>query len=299
MNARLQRLLLLFRCCIVAALLAWGWANARMGEALLWALLAGWAWAVLMLPRFLLPQLHRPDRWLAAIHAWWTEVWAAELVFSWLQPFALSKEADHLPAQSTQRGVLLLHGFTCNRGLWNDWMRVLRERGHPRVALSMEPAYGSIDDYADAIEAAVRQLEASAPGLPPLIVAHSMGGLAARAWWRRHGRAGRVLRIVTLGTPHAGTRLAHLSHTTNGKQMRRDSRWLRELAASESAEFHRLFDCLYTPLDQIVFPAETAVLNGAMAMALPERGHLGLVFDPRALAHVLRRLDEAAQQRTA
>jgi hypothetical protein len=49
------------------------------------------------------------------------------------------------------------------------------------------------------LEDAVRRLE-SATGLPPVIVAHSMGGLALRRWWAEHGDDSRVHHAVTIGT---------------------------------------------------------------------------------------------------
>jgi pimeloyl-ACP methyl ester carboxylesterase len=84
------------------------------------------------------------------------------------------------------RGVVLVHGFLCNRAFWTPWLAPLRARGHAFVAVTLEPAFGSIDDYAPAIEAAVRRVT-EATGQAPLIVGHSMGGLAIRAWLR-HAR---------------------------------------------------------------------------------------------------------------
>ena len=77
--------------------------------------------------------------------------------------------------------MLFVHGFFCNRGLWNPWMRRLRAAGIPFVAVNLEPVFGSIDSYASIVEAAVRSLE-QATGGAPVIVAHSMGGLAVRSW---------------------------------------------------------------------------------------------------------------------
>ena len=75
------------------------------------------------------------------------------------------------------------------------------------MAVNLEPVFGSIDGYAPQIDAAVQQLTETT-GLPPLLVCHSMGGLAARAWLKRMNAESRVHHVVTIGTPHRGTSFA-------------------------------------------------------------------------------------------
>lgn len=301
MNGRLQRLTFLFRW-IVGPLLA---------------VSAGWLWGVAvglgvlalfvfgppltMLPHFLVLRFVPPAPGLPVaplgdlLQAWWREVVVVTRVFDWQQPWREHAEPDHVPeagAAHNRRGIVLLHGYNCNRALWNGWMRELRRRGVPCIAVTQEPAFGSIDRYAPAIDAAMRTLQART-GLAPLIVAHSMGGLSARAWWRSTGHDfSRIHRILTLGTPHHGTLLAKLGTTENARQMRGDSEWLNQLGRDEPSRLSDHFDCLYGHCDQIVFPAETAVLPGARILHLPARGHLQLVFEPQAFQRALALLDE-------
>eukprot|EP01035_Chromulina_nebulosa_P009829 gene9830-13259_t len=56
--------------------------------------------------------------------------------------------------------------------------------------------------------------------LAPVLLCHSMGGLAVRAWLRAHQADGRVHRVLTLGTPHGGTWLGRFSHAPPWRQMR-------------------------------------------------------------------------------
>lgn len=294
MNGLLQRVTSLIRWLGGAALVAWAGQRWGVQEAF-WALFAvvlgpGLA----MLPGFLVLRFvptgpGEPAPPLGALlQAWWREVLAVSRVFGWQQPWRERAEPDFLPADAQgPRGMLLLHGYSCNRGLWNTWMRQLRARGVPFIALTLEPAFGSIDRYAPEVERAAKALQ-DLTGLPPLLVAHSMGGLSARAWWRSVTHLqDRVHRVMTLGTPHRGTWLAKLGSTVNARQMRQDAPWLVELAAVEPADLGLRFDCVYSHCDQVVFPAGTAVLPQASVLHLPARGHLQLVFEPAVFERAL------------
>src|ERR1700754_3585513 len=110
--------------------------------------------------------------------SWCQEVLTAPQVFLWRQLFRSNAEPDYLPDMALgQPGVVLVHGFVCNRGLWNPWMRELRARKLSFVAVNLEPMFGSIDRYPRIIEEAVARVEA-ATGVPVVLVGHSMGGLA-------------------------------------------------------------------------------------------------------------------------
>ena len=291
MNARWQKILVLGWLLASAAWLAWAWPRSVALALGGWAIAASTSLAWLGLQFVLMRRINRRDatpaagRW-ALLRAWWLEALTCTWVFGWLQPFAHRQQPDWLPPTPTgQRGVVLVHGFLCNRGVWLPWLPELRARGHAYVALTLEPAFGSVDDYVAAIDTAMRQVQA-ATGLPPVLVGHSMGGLAARAWLRTLAQppAQRVYRILTLGTPHHGTWPARFSHTTNGMQMRLDSPWLQALAASEGAAQRALFSCWYSDCDNIVYPARSATLDGADNHLLQGLGHVHMVYAPQVRA---------------
>jgi pimeloyl-ACP methyl ester carboxylesterase len=224
---------------------------------------------------------------LAVLRAWLTEAWYAALVFGWRQPFAWRRVPDHVPAAATGvRGVVLIHGFACNRGFWNPWMRSLRARGVPYIAVNLEPVFGSIDDYAAIIDGAVRRL-AAATGRPPLVVGHSMGGLAARAWLRACDGASRAHHVVTIGTPHAGTWLARFSRMKNARQMRQRSGWIEALAPHTQGIAPGFFTCWYSDCDNVVFPTLTATLPGADNRFVPGAAHVDLAFHPEVVRHTM------------
>lgn len=227
--------------------------------------------------------------WKELATAWLGETLVAPRVFCWRQPFRSEAIADQLSVDCVipgKRGVVFIHGFFCNRGFWAPWLKQLQGSGHAFVAVNLEPPFASIDDYAPIIEDAVLRVTA-ATGLPPLLVCHSMGGLAARAWLKVMRAESRISRVVTLGTPHRGTWLARFSRLANGRQMQLSGRWHQALDVGMHPDRHALFTCWYSNCDNIVFPSFTATLPGADNRLLRGAAHVQLAFLPEVMRATL------------
>lgn len=227
------------------------------------------------------------------VRAWLAETRTALVVFGWRQPFRAAAVPDHLPADARgRRGVLLVHGFVCNRGLWNPWLRRLRAAGVPCVAVNLEPPFGRIEDYAPIVDAGVKRL-ADATGAAPLVVAHSMGGLAVREWLAQTQGRRPVHAVITIGTPHRGTWLARFAFSPNGRQMRLAGPWVEALARREPAR-RPPFVCFYGACDNIVFPASTATLPDADNCLVRGVAHVDMAYDDTVFGEAMRRLREPA-----
>jgi pimeloyl-ACP methyl ester carboxylesterase len=218
-------------------------------------------------------------------------------IFGWRMPWRANAVEDHLPRTSRGlRGVVFIHGYICNRGLWNPWMRRLLKLDRAFVAVSLEPVFASIDDYIPQIERAVHRIE-TATGLAPVIVAHSMGGLVARAWLRsrashkRSDGTDEAARLITIGTPHRGTWLAGAALAANTRQMRMDSDWMSALAAREPPTLPGLITSWWSECDQIVYPPPTAVFPGSEARQLRGVGHIALTAREEIWNEIRRRID--------
>jgi pimeloyl-ACP methyl ester carboxylesterase len=221
--------------------------------------------------------------------AWLSECWIATVVFGWRQPFRPNAAPDSLVGARLkgQRGVVFIHGLVCNRGFWTPWLERLQGSGHAYVAVNLEPVFGSIATYVQTIDAAVKAMT-QASGMPPVLVCHSMGGLAARAWLARQAGTGHdapVHRIVTIGSPHRGTWLARFGQSVNAAQMRVGSPWLAELddafdskPKSATGEAGPLWLCWYSNCDHIVFPASSATLPDADNRLVRGAAHVQLAF---------------------
>lgn len=220
--------------------------------------------------------------------AWANEIWIDALVFGWRQPFRSMVMPDQVEGAELygQRGVVFVHSLICNRGFWAPWLRQLRGGKHAFAAVNLEPVFGSISAYVPAIDAAVRAVTA-ASGMPPVLVCHSMGGLAARAWLDSRVEKSCALpahHMVSIGSPHHGTWLAKFGHSPNAIEMREGSAWLAKLNA-RVADVPWL--CWYSNCDPVVFPASTATLPGADNRLVRGAAHVQLAFLPEVMNETL------------
>lgn len=219
------------------------------------------------------------------LHMALTECAAFVLLFSVIQPFERHfLGADRLAGAAGGRlPLLLVHGYECNRGFWR-WQRARLERAGRTVAtLNLEPVFASIDGYGEQIHRRIEEVCAATGAAQVVLVGHSMGGLAARAYLRAHGAA-RVARLVTLGAPHHGSRLAAIGIGINARQMECGSAWLTALNQPGAAPLPADARSAFSAYDNYVMPQDSPLLAGARNVALGPVGHLAMAFSPAVTA---------------
>lgn len=223
------------------------------------------------------------------------EFMATLLQSSWFMARAGARERIYDDASIPP--VLLIHGYGCNSGYWSHLTPLLDAAHISHAALDLEPMLGAIDDYVPLVARAAASLCLKSNTHNIVIVAHSMGGLVARAYVRAHG-AGCVAHIFTIGTPHHGTSLASMGIGRNAAQMRRapgtadapESAWLRALAAGETPATRALITSFYTHHDNIVAPQTSCILPHAHNVEFGGVGHVAMGRNPRVLNRLMQEL---------
>ncbi|MES2126494.1 MAG: alpha/beta fold hydrolase [Pseudomonadota bacterium] len=226
------------------------------------------------------------------------EFMATLLHSSWFM--AKARPTSHIYPGSEVAPVLLLHGYGCNSGYWAHLLPLLRAARISHATLDLEPTLADIDDYVPAVARGVEALRQASGATEVTLVAHSMGGLVARAYLRDHG-IGQIARVITLGTPHHGTSLANFGIGRNAIQMRRsldaveapESAWLHALAATENAALRARITSIYTHHDNIIAPQTSSLLPDAHNIAFGGIGHVAMGRNPRILACVMAELGRA------
>ena len=171
--------------------------------------------------------------------------------------------------------VLLVPGYGGGTAGLAVLARALRAEGRP-VALVRLPDNGTGDlrGSAQAVEAAAEQaLAAGAPSVD--VVGYSAGGVVARLWARDN--ADRVRRVVTLGSPHHGSRVAAAGALYAPaacpmacQQLVPESSLLSDLNDGDETPAGPPWVSLWTAQDEIVTPPESARLEGAVNVVLQD-----------------------------
>ena len=184
--------------------------------------------------------------------------------------------------------VLLLHGVLCNAGVWRGMKRRLKHAGlGPLYAPSYGPPLASIDLFADQIAAKIDQILAATGARQVSIVAHSMGGIVARAYVRKYGGA-KVRRVITIGTPHAGSAHAWLFPGTSLGQLRPGNAWLNALPAPGADS--PPYVSVWSWHDSMVAPQTSARLAHGRNVEIVGVGHNALLTDPEVAQRVIEEL---------
>ncbi|NKI40555.1 lipase family alpha/beta hydrolase [Streptomyces physcomitrii] len=194
------------------------------------------------------------------------------------------QEPTPLPADS-RPPVVLLHGFIDNRSVFVLLRRWLNRDGRHHVeSLNYSPLTFDVRAAADLLGKHIEEICARTGHREVDVVGHSLGGLIARYYVQRLGGDARVRTLVTLGTPHGGTRIVPLmdAHPIV-RQMRPGSDLIEELRLPAPHCRTRFFS-FWSELDQIMVPLETARITHPDLIAQNVRvsgvGHLALPVHP-------------------
>lgn len=185
------------------------------------------------------------------------------------------------------RLVIFVHGFMARGPVFGP-MR--EEVAHAASVETIDVSYGPLERF-EAVCERVRGLVADrADGRPVTLVGHSLGGLVSR-WVVQELGVGAVDRLITLASPHAGTRTARLFAGPLIDAIRPGSSVLRRLEASRETLGAVRSTAVVAGRDRMVTPpASAASLPGAEVVWLDHLGHNEILFDAHAIDVVKRRV---------
>jgi triacylglycerol lipase len=203
------------------------------------------------------------------------------------------------PVREGRGPVLLVPGYGGSRGSLSTLADRIRATGREATVLTL-PGDGTGDLRAQVRvldDAARDALDAGAPSVD--VIGYSAGGVVARLWVATEDGARAVRRVVTLGSPLHGTRIASAGGVLAPdacplacQQLSTGSALLAGVAGDPGVPWLSL----WTEDDRTVLPPESARLPGAVNVPLQDLcpdtvvGHSQLPADPLVTGLVLRAL---------
>lgn len=241
-------------------------------------------------------RLPAPAPGLVACLRVWMGYCASYALCALLVPLGFFLKGGRGRENSSGPPLVLVHGLYHNATSWLYLGYFLRRRGYAPFAMTYATRGASPKSICDRLEAHVRRVEERC-GRKPVLIGHSLGGLVIRAWLESEANRARVSGVITLGTPHGGSTLAHLAFGGLAANLRPGSAFLQRL---ESAPPLAPLPCvsLASPTDGAVLPAAALVPpKGWKFAATPESGHFAMLFRPSVARMLLAELRDMAQKR--
>lgn len=206
------------------------------------------------------------------------------------QGLLIARGARRPPCRAQgERVAVFVHGFLAAGPVF-DPLRAEVERhiGIPTVDFTYSPLSSFFDITARLANVLETRLERHCR---VSLVGHSLGGLVARWWVQEMGGHARADRVVTLATPHAGTKLPRVAPVPVASVLRPGSPVLSRLAAGRDRARHLPHVAVVAGQDGMVTPpSSAAALEDAEVAWLDDLGHNEMLFDARVHEIVVRAL---------
>jgi len=213
------------------------------------------------------------------------------------------RSAPALPAPDTTQlpteakpPVVLLHGFIDNRSVFVLLRRSLAQHGRQQIeSLNYSPLTCDIRTAAELLGRHIEEICERTGHERVDVVGHSLGGLIARYYVQRLDGDHRVRTLVTLGTPHSGTRVVPMMNAHPiVRQMRPGSDVIEELQKpAPGCRTH--FVSFWSDLDHLMDPLKTACIDHPDLLVQNVRvsgiGHLALPVHPAVATGIRQALD--------
>jgi len=181
--------------------------------------------------------------------------------------------------------ILMIHGFSNSSSSWHYHRKRLKEAGHKNLfTINLgDPRLSIEEDYVKKVDEMVQEIKKLTGRNDIVFVAHSMGGLVAREWRQNYAIDTEVKDIVTLGTPHDGTRLAHLTLGLSkcGKEMLPGSPLIEKQQEIAATDTETNYLHIGSRADHVVIPEGSAYWGSAPnteIVTLDATGHGGMLF---------------------
>jgi len=213
-------------------------------------------------------------------------------LFLFLTSCTAATTLEAKPAPAPSRAVVLVHGFMNTGAHFKLMQQRLEKSGYTCYSPTLTPwdGRGGLENLAAQLK---QDIDAHyKPDQKITLIGFSMGGIISRYYLQELEGAARCETFITISSPHHGTRTAWLYPTKGAEQMRPGSELLKYLTATENRLGNIKVISYRTPLDLMIFPAQSSVWDRAENVSFPVAAHPLMLLSNTVISDIEKRLKE-------
>ncbi|MDR2075695.1 MAG: hypothetical protein LBP61_01995 [Desulfovibrio sp.] len=187
--------------------------------------------------------------------------------------------------------VILVHGLLNNASAWLFLGRRLQMAGYPVSTFCYSSLFTPMEKILEDLDGHVRQVQALSGGRKSVFLGHSLGGLLVRRWLGGNGgRLTGTRGIITLGTPHGGSKVAIFASGSLARNIRPDGSLVAVLREAAPLEGLACVSLVSSADEAVLPPACLLPPPGWTLRLTPPVPHFLLLFSPSIASMVLEEL---------
>jgi len=185
-----------------------------------------------------------------------------------------------LQAQQQATAILLVHGFARHQSDWLWFIKYFSKKTNKSIfTVNLSPILGPIQQLASKINDKIIEIMVLTQCKNIILIGHSMGGLVASYYSEYLDQNNYITKVITLGTPFYGTKIAVAASGANVKQMEPENQFLAALREQINNSNKQYFN-IATQIDNLIYPWQSCLLanNLNRQKIYLSKSHLGLIF---------------------
>lgn len=196
------------------------------------------------------------------------------------------------PSARGARPVVLIHGYSMTRASLYVLAWRFRRAGYgPIYGVGYRTWFADLGTGVHRLAATVDRARRETGAVAIDVVAHSLGGLVTRLALRDPAVSHGVRKLVTLATPHAGTKVGAVAWESNARELRPGSALFRKLEEQGPIPPGVEVTSIFSPFDATVLPTRSAYLPGAASVEVDGIGHNTMLLSAKIFTLVREALE--------
>jgi triacylglycerol esterase/lipase EstA (alpha/beta hydrolase family) len=191
--------------------------------------------------------------------------------------------------------VILVHGYFMSRACFILLYLRMRQAGKRDIfTINLRPRTAPIEDLAHQLSEKIEEVIVLTKSDKVNIIGHSMGGIVSRYYIDHMNGAKKVNKLITIGTPHNGTKMAVFGFGANAREMIPGSGFMKALNSTPLSKEVKFYS-IWSTMDNLVLPQESSVLpEPGINIKFYSMGHLTLLFSPRVFLKIMEILEDSS-----